>query len=166
MMKIIITEEQKKNLFIPRNLEKRKVEFEKMVKIGSDKFLKDNDIKTLNYSIKTQNRLSELNYYDIDDATFNSGEIILNNNEKIDSRKRFYHISHSDFIDYSHIMSGYLNYLIINNHSPKESKIIGLDINIESVVGNIKIDGIIVSTIFDRDTSKVNFLRDKFTKTL
>lgn len=159
-----ILREEKKKLFIPRKIDEREVEFEKMVKDGSDKFLIDNDIKSLKYGIITQNRLGELSYLDIDDATFNGGEIILNNGEKIENRKRFYHINHSDFIEYSHIMSRYLN-ILIDNHSPKESKIIGLDISVKSVVGKIKIDGIIVFVSYDRYLSR-NIERVNFSKTI
>lgn len=61
-------------------------------------------------------------------------------------------------------MSGYLNYLISENY-PDESKIIGLDINIESVVGNIKINGVIVFVSYDRYLSR-NIDRISFSKTI
>lgn len=158
-----ILREEKKKLFIPRRIDDRLSDYEKIVKDTNDKFLNDNGIKSLKYSIKTENRLGELSYSDIDDATFNFGEIILNNGEKIDNKKRFYHINHSDFIEYSHIMSSYLNNLI-NENRPKEGKIIGLDISIDSVIGNIKIDGIIVFVSYDFTNLKRNIDRISFSK--
>jgi hypothetical protein len=160
-----ILREEKKKLFIPRRIDDRLSDHEKIVKDTNDKFLNNNDIKSLKYSIKTENRLGELSYSDIDDATFNFGEIILNNGEEIDSKKRFYHINHSDFIEYSHIMSGYLNNLI-NENRPEEGKIIGLDISIDSVIGNIKIDGIIVFVSYDYTNLKLNIDRVNFSKTI
>jgi hypothetical protein len=160
-----ILREEKKKLFIPRKIDEREVEFEKMVKDTNDRFLKDNDIKTLNYSIKTQNRSGELSYLDIVDATFNGGEIILNNGEDM---KLYYNGNKwsiaSDFNEYSLIISEYLNSLIKENY-PNESKIIGLDISVESVVGKIKIDGIIVFVSYDRYLSR-NIDRINFSKTI
>jgi hypothetical protein len=164
--KIPLTESKqpKNKLFIPRRIDDRHDDYAKILKKTNDYFLIENNIKSLKYSIKTQSRLSELSYYDIDDATLNYGEFILNNGETINNRRRFYTINHSDFIEYSHIMSGYLNYLISENY-PDESKIIGLDINIESVVGNIKINGVIVFVSYDRYLSR-NIDRISFSKTI
>lgn len=142
-----ILREEKKKLFVPRGIDERSVEFGKMVKDGSDKFLISNDIKSLKYRIDIEGSLwDDLDYSFISDGIDDYGEIILNDGEKLNIKKMFYKISHSDFIDYSHIISSYLSYLI-SQHNPKDFLVEDLEINVESVVGNIKID--FIFTLYD-----------------
>jgi hypothetical protein len=162
------SEQSKKGkLFIPRRIVERDVEFEKLVKDTNDKFLTENNIKSLKYSIKTYNQYGELSYSDIGEAFWDNTdcEVIFNNNEKWVNSGSWTKISHPDFIDYSHIMSNYLNKLIRKNYYDI-SKIIGLDISIESVVGNTKIDGIIVFVSYDYTNLKRNIDRINFSKTI
>ena len=150
-MKIIITEEQKNKLFIPRKIDERDVEFEKIVKIGSDKFLKDNNIKSLRYIVKADEIWDDLDYADIQNAIRYHGKIILNNDKNFDIKRLYYEIIHSDLLDYSETISSYLSYLI-TQHNPEDSVLEDLEIEVNSVVGKIKIDGIF--TIYKPDENE------------
>ena len=166
MMKIIITEEQKKNLFIPRNLEKREVEFEKMVKDGNDKFLIDNDIKSLKYVIKASQIWDNLDYADIENAIRYEGEIIFIDGEYLDiKRLLYYKVNHNDLIDYSHTISGYLSYLI-TQRNPKDLVVNDLEIEVDSVVDKIELGFNFV--VVSYDSMKMVSKRDviNFSKTL
>lgn len=152
-----ILREEKKKLFIPRKIDEREVEFEKMVKDGTDKFLIDNDIKSLKYVVKVDELWDDLEYDDIDNAIWDNEdcEVIFNNGEKWVNSGGWRRISHSDFIDYSHTISGYLSYLM-SQHNPEDSVLDDLEIEIDSVVGKIEIDGIFTTNI-NKKTKVVNF---------
>jgi hypothetical protein len=136
------SEQSKKGkLFIPRKIDERDVEFERQVKKDSDKFLTDNDIRSLNYIVKVNQLWDNLEYDDIDNAFWNNTncEVIFNNGEKWVNSGSWRRISHSDFIDYSHIMSAYLSKLI-NKHNPEDLVLDDLEIEVYCVVGKINMD--------------------------
>ena len=144
LIKRILREEKpKKKLFIPRKIDERDVEFERQVKEDSDKFLIDNDIKSLKYIVKVDELWDDLEYDDIDNAIWNNedSEVIFNNGEKWVNSGSWRRIDHSDFVDYSHTMSSYLNYLM-SRYKPEDIVLDDLEIEIDSVVGKIEIDGI------------------------
>ena len=157
IIKDITESEDKKKLFIPRKIDEREVEFEKMVKSGSDKFLIDNDIKSLKYVVKVDELWDDLEYDDIDNAIWDNEdcEVIFNNGEKWVNSGGWRRISHSDFIDYSHTISGYLSYLM-SQHNPEDSVLDDLEVEVDSVVGKIEIDGIFTTNI-NKKTKVVNF---------
>jgi hypothetical protein len=136
-----ILREEKKKLFIPRKIVERDVEFERQVKKDSDKFLIDNDIKSLNYIVKVNQLWDNLDYDDISNAFWNNTncEVIFNNGEKWVNSYSWTKISHLDFIDYSHIMSAYLSKLI-NKHNPEDLVLDDLEIEVYCVVGKINMD--------------------------
>jgi hypothetical protein len=136
-----ILREEKKKLFIPRNIDERSVEFGKMVKGETNKFLIDNDIKSLNYIVKVNQLWDNLEYSDISNAFWDNTncEVIFNNGEKWVNSYSWTKISHSDFIGYSHIMSAYLNKLI-NKHNPEDLVLDDLEIEVYCVVDSIKMD--------------------------
>ena len=136
------SEQSKKGkLFIPRNIDDRSVEFGKMVKGETNKFLIQNNIKSLKYIIKVDELWDDLEYDDIDNAFWNNTncEVIFNNGEKWVNSYSWTKISHSDFIGYSHIMSAYLNKLI-NKHNPEDLVLDDLEIEVYCVVDSIKMD--------------------------
>jgi len=136
-----ILREEKKKLFIPRKIDERDVEFERQVKEDSDKFLIDNDIKSLKYIVKVDELWDDLEYDDIDNAIWNNEdcEVIFNNGEKWVNSGGWRRISHSDFVEYSNTISGYLSYLI-NKHNPEDSVLDDLEIEVYCVVGKINMD--------------------------
>jgi len=134
-----ILREEKKKLFIPRNIDDRSVEFEKMVKGETNKFLIQNNIKSLKYIIKVDELWDDLEYDDIDNAIRYGGKIILSNGKYLDNKRLYYNVYHSDLIDYAHTISSYLNYLI-SQHNPKNIVINDLEIEVDSVVDSIKMD--------------------------
>ena len=138
-----ILREEKKKLFRPIDLDKRDADFEKNIKAQSDKFLIDNDIKSLKYFVKVDELWDDLEYDDIGNAIcrYSDCEVIFNNGEKWVNSGGWRRISHSDFIDYSHTMSSYLSYLM-SQHNPEDSVLDDLEIEVDSVVGKIEIDGI------------------------
>jgi hypothetical protein len=155
LIKRILREEKpKKKLFIPRKIDERDVEFERQVKEDSDKFLIDNDIKSLKYIVKVDELWDDLEYDDIDNAIWNNEdcEVIFNNGEKWVNSGSWRRISHSDFVEYSHTISGYLSYLI-NKHNPEDSVLDDLEIEVYCVVGRIDIN-CFFTTIINGD---VNF---------
>lgn len=167
-----ILREEKKKLFIPRKIDEREVEFEKMVKDGTDKFLIDNDIKSLKYVVKVDELWDDLDYDDIDNAIWDNEdcEVIFNNGEKWVNSGGWRRISHSDFIDYSHTISGYLSYLM-SQHNPEDWVLYDLEIEIDSVVGKIEIDGIFTSfkpggTVYDYQNKKHMKKVVNFSKTI
>ena len=163
--KEILREEKKKNLFVPRNLENRRIDYEKKVKETNNKFLIDNDIDSLKYSIKINKLWDDLEYDDIYKGIINRSVIILNNGNNLHYRNMFTKINHSDFIDYSHVISGYLNYLIMG-HNPKNLSLNDLEIDINSSVNYINFDIIFTINNFNR-LKKANELNViNFTKTL
>ena len=149
-----ILREEKKKLFIPRKIDEREVEFEKMVKDGTNKFLIDNDIRSLNYIVKVNQLWDNLEYDDIDKAFWGNEdcEVIFNNGEKWVNSGGWRRISHLDFVEYSHTISGYLSYLI-NKHNPEDSVLDDLEIEVYCVVGRIDIN-CFFTTIINGD---VNF---------
>jgi hypothetical protein len=134
-----ILREEKKKLFIPRRIVERDVEFERQVKKDSDKFLTDNDIKSLNYIVKVNQLWDNLEYDDIDNAIRYEGKIILNDGKDLDIKRLYYNVNHSDLIDYAHTMSGYLSKLI-NKHNPEDLVLDDLEIEVYCVVGKINMD--------------------------
>ena len=134
-----ILREEKKKLFIPRNIDDRSVEFGKMVKGETNKFLIQNNIKSLKYIIKVDELWDDLEYDDIDNAIRYEGKIILTNGKDLDIKRLYYNVKYPDLIDYSHTISSYLNYLI-SQHNPKDLVINDLDIEVDSVVDSIKMD--------------------------
>ena len=143
VLPITESEQSKKKLFIPRKIDGRDVEFEKMVKIASDKFLTDNNIKSLRYIVKADEIWDDLDYADIDNAIRYEGEITLNDGKKLDIKKLYYNINHPELIEYSETMSGYLSYLL-SQQNPKDFVLRDLEVNVESVVGEMKMDFIFV----------------------
>ena len=143
LIKQILREENSKKgkLFIPRRIVERDVEFEKLVKDTNDKFLTDNDIRSLNYIVKVNQLWDNLEYDDIDTAFWNNTncEVIFNNGEKWVNSGSWRRISHSDFVEYSNTISGYLSYLI-NKHNPEDSVLDDLEIEVYCVVGKINMD--------------------------
>jgi hypothetical protein len=135
-----ILREEKKKLFIPRNIDERSVEFGKMVKDASNNFLTKNNIKSLKYIIKVDELWEyDLDYADIDNAIRYEGKIIISNGEDLDNKILYYNVKYPDLIDYSHTISSYLNYLI-SQHNPKDLVINDLEIEVDSVVDSIKMD--------------------------
>jgi hypothetical protein len=134
-----ILREEKKKLFIPRNIDDRSVEFEKMVKGETNKFLIQNNIKSLKYIIKVDELWDDLEYDDIDNAIRYGGKIILSNGKYLDNKRLYYNVKYPDLIDYSHTISSYLNYLI-SQHNPENIVINDLEIEVDSVVDSIKMD--------------------------
>jgi hypothetical protein len=149
-----ILREEKKKLFIPRKIDGRDVQFEKMVKDDTDKFLIDNDIKSLKYIVKVDALYDDLDYDDIDNAIWDNEdcEVIFNNGEKWVNSGSWVRIDHSDFVEYSHTMSSYLSYLI-NQYNTDDYVIEDLEIEVDSVVGRIDIN-CFFTTIINGD---VNF---------
>ena len=145
-MKIIITEEQKKKLFVPIDLDKRDADFEKNIKAQSDKFLIDNDIKSLEYVIKVRELWGSLDYADIENAVIYEGKVILNKGKELNFDKGWTTISHSDFIDYAHIMSSYFTFLIAK-HNPRDLVVNDLKVDVTATVGSIKTE--VIFTLFE-----------------
>ena len=165
-----ILREEKKKLFIPRNIDDRSVEFEKMVKGETNKFLIQNNIKSLKYIIKVDELWDDLDYADIDNAIRYEGKIILNDGKDLDIKRLYYNVNHSDLIDYAHTMSGYLSHLI-SQHNPEDIVIKDLEIEVDSVVGRIEIDGIFTlfkpgGTVYDYQNKKHMKKVVNFSKTI
>jgi|LakMenE01Jun11ns_1017448.scaffolds.fasta_scaffold9374873_2 hypothetical protein len=161
-----ILQEEKKKLFIPRKIDERKANFEKMVKDANNKFLIDNNIKSLNYTIEYEGELwDHLEYSDIDYAINYESEIILNNGEKLEPR-----FSNLDLIEYGNTMSIYLSH-IISQHNPKDLVIKDLEIEVNSVIDSIRTDFIFIiykpgGTVYDYQNKKNMRKVVNITKTL
>lgn len=136
-----VLKEEKKKLFIPRRVDERSAEFEKIVKKETIKFLTENNIKSMKYNVIESVETYELSYKDIDFACYDDDdcEIIFNDGSKWNNKNGWREISHSGFIKYAHIMSTYLNILIDDLAS--ETRIRNLSIDVFANLEKIVIDG-------------------------
>lgn len=134
LIKQILMEEKKK-LFVPRNIDERHIEFEKKVKDTSDKFLIDNNIKSLEYYIDIDVLIYDIDYSDIENNIILDSVIKLNDGKSLTGE--FFRKIKSPNRDYTRTISYYLNYLI-SQHNPKDRVVSNLSIMIYCEVGKIK----------------------------
>lgn len=137
-MKILITEEQKKNLFVPRNLENRDEQYKQQIKKEITKFLTDEDIGEINFEYKDGELPFMVEMDDIRHTLRKYGEFLDANGNNIELSFLI------DVSRYSNTISELLNFSIKKDNSVEnwdDMMISEIRANIVSTVAETTIKG-------------------------